>query len=1400
MFENAENVDASHSTFSEVHRDQYNTVNTSIHGSQNIHAIVHGNQIFQVSSTSLQALHKATANSAAFDSAERHPAPACLPGTRKEILGCIYNWIDHDNSHPICWLSGMAGSGKSAIAQSVAEHYARQKRLAASFFFSRRESERCNTRHFFPTLASQIMAYIPSTRPTIIDILDDDFTTPTKVLREQMHKLLLAPLRAVKTQFTYPVLMVIDSLDECDNERHVVELISLLSQLTCECPFALRVLITSRAESHIRAKFRDPEVLRNTYLLELQAFDAEEDIKAFLRHSFGIIHDQNQNLMGNVSLPWPSELDLAAIVKKASGLFIFAVTVVKYVGASYRDPLKRLQVTLADHAFDTAGSAFADLDILYHNAIRVLPDSDAARLVLGIIRYIYVPLSTHGLNSLLGRLDVNVGLIVPDLSSVLLVSEDEFLPVRIYHTSFREFLTTPQRAKKYFVDGTVYHRLIAQLCLELMTKHLKRDMCHIGDPSMLNSEVEDLPGRCSRYLNEAVRYACCYWAYHLVQIPHEEVTMNESIISTLQGFLRTSLLYWTEAVSLLGTLDSAVMMLRDVTGWLKQLSTPPKDAMNLLKDAERMVLMSFDPISRSALHVYYTALAFTPSSALLRKVFQQELAGGMVVRRGLQDEWDACTRSVPLNSFIQSIAFSQDGRLIASASNEEGVQLWDAVTGINVADLGPKEKPSCAVCFSPSGAHIAIACETGLVVVWDSFTTQVIISDGDHHDKPVTSLAFSANSEILASASRDNWIQLWDVGLGCAVCRQGSEGRILSLAFSYDSRILVSGSDDKLVITWSMEALTLLRKLIGHSAQVNCVAFSNNNALIASGSDDKSVRIWDSRTGVCLRTYSGGHEQSVKSVRFTSDDQRVISICDKIIGYSTISKQKSFEYIWSSDRFTREEMGHYPLWYAKFFKLMTPRVIGRLSDGPVTPIYFGFSPGSDSFAFGSDDAVIRVTSLDSISTAPPAFTRDGIASVAMSRDCTRISSATYSGALQIWDPELALKNWDQFTNSMKATATTYVVPSPDGRYHLVMQSFELLLMNTHGTIIKTLESRPIAISMEDETNTIFSPDSNTFAFWTAELRSLYTSSSVRIYDSATGHRIARLAGIRDITRVAFSADGTRVACGHGEGAIEIWEVSSGRSMISLSSQSTPISSIAFSPDTSTIVCGTAGGHTQLWDTHTGQLRAALEKCGSRVKSVSFSPEGSHVVVGHEDGSILLWNPVSAASHLLTSIGTIPSDIDVLVYTDDGTTVTCRSTDGSVTIWAVPKQLGVQLFDNEGQKGDMCEMCCDRVDTGPMNHHLISRSTKRNVYDCLFRSGYLVRDDGWVYHGTRRLLWLPDNFRPLNPTSLSAYEAKLWILAQGERLVILDFRGLLGNHFKIDPRQGKSLRDAMRSSL
>lgn len=513
-------------------------------------------------------MQKASAPSAAFDSAERQPAPRCLQGTRIQLLDRLTRWIDgegeDDNTKPICWVNGRPGSGKSAVSQTIAERFASQKRLAASFFFSRRDIERRTTRHFFPTIVTQLLSSIPTIRPVILAALEQDCMIPSKVLREQMQKLLLEPLSSGLEHPGSSFLVIVDALDECDDPRLVVELVSLLVQLVRSSSLPLRLLITSRPEPWLQTHFRQPDVTSITITFDIQSFSVEDDIRNFLQYALNQVYQEHSQVMSDG--PWPPPEDLDRIVEKASGLFIFALTVVQFVGDRLHNPIQRLQAILEDKP--SRDTAYSDLDALYLDAVSTFPDADTVRLILGIVYCLSVPMSVPALHQLLDRPDVDARIVIPALGSVLLSSEDGKQPIQFYHASFRDFLVSPQRSRKYTIDPVTYHRLMAQLCFKIMVRSLKRNMCGINDPSKLNRDIEDLQERRQAAYDEALMYACRYWSHHLTQLPSQG-GVYESLLNAMQEFCSNVLLYWIETASIFDDVEKAIIMLRDALNWLK---------------------------------------------------------------------------------------------------------------------------------------------------------------------------------------------------------------------------------------------------------------------------------------------------------------------------------------------------------------------------------------------------------------------------------------------------------------------------------------------------------------------------------------------------------------------------------------------------------------------------------------------------------------------------------------------------------------------------------------------------------------------------------------------------------------------------------------------------------------
>ena len=474
------------------------------------------------------------------------------------------DWARKDDRRQICWVKGPAGFGKSAIAQSIAEACDAEGTLAASFFFSRRHAERCSTKRFFPTIALQLAKSIPQTKDAIYQALSDDPLLPDEILRNQFQQLIVEPLMQLKETDTFPSVIVVDALDECDDDALVGEIIYLFTKTLNNCHLRLRVLITSRPQMHIESKMADVAISPIVHVCELQNFSAEQDIRLFVGNSLAEICEKRWQFMGDVKLPWPSNDAVDALARLASGHFVFASTVINFVDSKHSRPDRQLAHIL-NPAKQSDVAIYSSLDSLYLGIVSVFDYISEGNVVMDTIVLLFDPLSVHDLARLLSKPTGEVQLHLQELHSVFLVPNNLDEPVRSYHTSFRDFLMDPRRSSSHVINQQMHHGNISSFSLRLMTKELRRDPCGIRDSSKLNSEIPDLHHMCKDSIPGAVRYACRYWAVHLSKsIP------NSTQLADLRAFASKSLLYWFETLSLLGHFDeSTIPSLQMASTWLK---------------------------------------------------------------------------------------------------------------------------------------------------------------------------------------------------------------------------------------------------------------------------------------------------------------------------------------------------------------------------------------------------------------------------------------------------------------------------------------------------------------------------------------------------------------------------------------------------------------------------------------------------------------------------------------------------------------------------------------------------------------------------------------------------------------------------------------------------------------
>jgi len=289
-----------------------------------------------------------SATDAPFNSYNKQHASTCLPDTRVDLLQEIYDWADGQDEQCIFWLNGLAGTGKSTIARTVAHRYFDQRRLGASFFFSRGGGDVSHAGKFVASIAVQLASSVPTLQRSICDAVSEDTNIDSRGLRDQWNQLILRPLlhlnsSSVQSSF----IIVIDALDECEGENEVRSILQLLAEANNLGTVRLLIFLTSRLETPIRLGFRAiPGILYHDLVLhDIARATVDHDIAIFLQDKFREIREEFEDLPTN----WPGDNKIEHLVKRADGLFIYAATVCRFIkGDGQWLPQDLLDLVLSD--------------------------------------------------------------------------------------------------------------------------------------------------------------------------------------------------------------------------------------------------------------------------------------------------------------------------------------------------------------------------------------------------------------------------------------------------------------------------------------------------------------------------------------------------------------------------------------------------------------------------------------------------------------------------------------------------------------------------------------------------------------------------------------------------------------------------------------------------------------------------------------------------------------------------------------------------------------------------------------------------------------------------------------------------------------------------------------------
>jgi hypothetical protein len=419
-------------------------------------------------------LHQATATAAFHNSDERFDPPKCHPNTRVAVLSKIMKWIkwEGDLNSFIMWVYGPAGAGKSAIAQTIAEICEEEMILLASFFFSRNDPSRNNAKPLIATIAYQIILNLPDVRDAILGVVERDPLIFSKSLTVQLKSLIVKPLQhLIEAGFFHEPasrrLVIIDGLDECSDPKVQRNIVEVLANAHRQHRLPLIFLFASRPEQHISLAFSTGVLPGVTTRIALdESYLPEKDIELFLTDKFQEIKSIHR-LRAYIPPQWPFPDVLKQLVKKSSGQFIYASTVINYVSSIRHKPQDRLDIVLGIRP-PQRDLPFAELDALYMHILAGVEDIDPVLEILSFLFFSSPNIPTRWgspqIEEFLALQPGDVELYLGDLSSLVNVGPNQ--GIYVLHASLTDFLMDPTRSKEFWIDPRARHTAFARRCLQ----------------------------------------------------------------------------------------------------------------------------------------------------------------------------------------------------------------------------------------------------------------------------------------------------------------------------------------------------------------------------------------------------------------------------------------------------------------------------------------------------------------------------------------------------------------------------------------------------------------------------------------------------------------------------------------------------------------------------------------------------------------------------------------------------------------------------------------------------------------------------------------------------------------------------------------------------------------------
>ncbi|KAH6916428.1 hypothetical protein BKA70DRAFT_1179928, partial [Coprinopsis sp. MPI-PUGE-AT-0042] len=1033
-----------------------------------------------------------------------------------------------DSSVPIFILDGIAGIGKTTVVKTVCARAASERRLAASWFFSRDQQDRKSTRAFVGTLAFQLSKYHPALRDRVTQALKDQPDILQKTIRAQFDALVHEPLLAMLKDSVETHTITIDAIDECDLDE-ATEILSILLGAVPQHP-QLRLLITCRPERPFRLllqKHRGPHVF---HLHEIENSVVESDIRLYINYRLSPEEVDNA-LPDLLPPPWrASAKEKEALVQMAGKLFIVASTAVNFILDSRRlAPAKQMRLLL--DAAAGSGLVSSPMDRLYTQMLRAaVPDPvddwfDDYQVVVGVIVVAADVLPVQSLASLLDKEPNDIVRTLSHLHS-LIAPTNQTEAFRVHHKSFPDFVTDPSRCSidsRFLIDVSASHFHLAGACLRVMVRMLKQNICDLPFSDWSKELSELLRGTTGRIPSE-LAYACIHWIPHFQQgLSHFNGDKDAALVDLLGLFVDEHLLSWLEVVALTGRFDT-VWNSMDLLSEAISLIHPKATGIishhlshvtSVLKDFLRFINLHPNLPGLCPMHIYLSSLPFAPGASIMSKLYAKCLSNESIqVVSGVDPDWNPVAVLFKAGGVTTDMRLSPCGATVAIVT--DALRLYNVKSGEQIREFVNKRPWPYfrgRITFSLDGCLVAVVVQT-LVCIWNVASGEHIAEfeiasemltipfegKGKESWTPwLTSIAFTGDGTSITAGAVDGTLFLWQIeggsprqilhnmgksgGLCCCPPnklllepRPLSKGQLATCPVHSVEGLITLPSPLPFILVrrsnvqfWDLAPVKLLATVPCHTRETRgCpTSLSHDKTMLAIECTPGAISIYSTRQLCCVAVLSG-HEEPITAMAFALDLEQLCS-----------ASQDMTVRIWHITTSTQLQI--IPIWPTILTDAVFAKSIGR-------------------FIFRNEDRMVMISDDECIAFGPAVPRGDPLNLVQLSPDGSTV--AIYSAPFTVFSSLSDVADTPPFDLDPTSSYSSRFSPTGDlvTVWNKRLGSLEVVISDLNGDG-RELASTSFQISdIEAAASFVISPDVTRVAVtaWVPSSVAVYNLSSQRL--------------------------------------------------------------------------------------------------------------------------------------------------------------------------------------------------------------------------------------------------------------------------------------------------------------